>query len=55
MAGEIALISPSPDTAKPETYSERALAVACSAASEILGVARRNEHCAALARSGQAQ
>jgi predicted ATPase len=28
MAGEIALISPSPDAAKPETYFERALAVA---------------------------
>ena len=28
MAGEIALMSPSPDAAKPETYFERALAVA---------------------------
>ena len=28
MAGEIALMSPSPDAAKPQTYFERALAVA---------------------------
>ena len=54
IAGEIALKSPEPDTAKAEAYFERALAVARSAAGKVLGTPRRNEHGAALARSGQA-
>ena len=54
IAGEIALKSPEPDAAKAEAYFERALAVARAAASKILGTARRDEHGAALARSGQA-
>ena len=54
MAGEIALKSPEPDAAKAEAYFERALAVARAAASKVLGTARRDEHGAALARSGQA-
>ena len=54
LAGEIALKSPEPDTAKAEAYFERSLAVARMTASQILGTARRNEHGAALARSGQA-
>ena len=54
IAGEIALKSPQPDAAKAEAYFERALAVARQAASKVLGTPRRNEHGAALARSGQA-
>ena len=54
IAGEIALLSPEPDAAKAEAYFERALAVARAAAGQILGTTRRNEHGAALARSGQA-
>ena len=54
IAGEIALKSPEPDAAKAEAYFERALAVARAAASKVLGTARRDEHGAALARSGQA-
>ena len=54
IAGEIALMSPEPDAAKAEAYFERALAVARATAGKILGTARRDEHGAALARSGQA-
>ena len=54
VAGEIALKSPEPDVAKAEALF-RACARCCpSAASQVLGTARRNEHGAALARSGQA-
>ena len=52
--GEIALLSVEPDAAKAEAYFERALAVARQQQREILGTARRDEHGAALARSGQA-
>ena len=55
VAGDIALMSGEPDAAKAEAYFERALAVARGAAGKILGIARRDEHGAAVARSGQAQ
>ena len=51
---EIALKSPKPDAAKAEAYFERALAVARQQQAKVLGTARRDEHGAALARSGQA-
>ena len=53
IAGEIALKSAEPDAAKAEAYFDPALAVARSAG-KVLGASRRNEHGAALARSGQA-
>ena len=53
IAGEVALKSPEQDTAKAEAYFERARCRS-PAASEVLGTPRRNEHGAALARSGQA-
>jgi predicted ATPase len=52
-AGEIALLSANRDAAKAEAYFERALAVARQT-SKVLGTARRNEHGAPLALSGQA-
>ena len=51
-AGKIALNSPQPDAAKAEEYFERALGVARRQGGKILGTARRDEHGAALARSG---
>ena len=53
IAGEIALKSPKPDAAKAQAHFERALAVARSTASQILGTPRRHEPRAALARPGQ--
>jgi tetratricopeptide (TPR) repeat protein len=53
IAGEIALKAPQSSSTKAEAYFERALAWP-PAASKILGTARRHEHGAALARSGQA-
>ena len=52
IAGEIALLSPEPDAARAEEYFERGLAI--GAAGEVLGIARRDEHGTAVARSGQA-
>ena len=54
VAGEIVLKSPEPDAAKAQAYFEHALAVARAQAGKVLGTTRRNEHGAALARSGQA-
>ena len=54
IAGEIALMSPAPDATKAQAYFERALAVARQQHNKILGTPRRDEHGAALARSGQA-
>jgi hypothetical protein len=48
-AGEIALMSLEPDATKAETYFEHALIVAREQQAKSLGVARRNEHGAALA------
>jgi hypothetical protein len=50
LAGEIAVLEPKPDAAKAERFFRR-----CSrapAASKVLGTPHRNEHGAALARSG---
>ena len=55
LAGEIALMSPERDAARAEAYFERSLASRTSAASQVLGTARRDEHGAAVARSGKAQ
>jgi tetratricopeptide (TPR) repeat protein len=52
IAGEIALLQPKPDMAKAEAYLNRALNVARAQQGKILGTPRRNEHGAALARSG---
>ena len=52
IAGEIALRSPERDTAKAQSYFDRALAVARAAASKILGTPRGHEPGASLARSG---
>ena len=54
MAGEIALKSPEPDAAKAEALFRARARGRASTASKILGTPRRNEHGAALARSGQA-
>jgi hypothetical protein len=54
IAGEIALKSPEKDAEKAEAYFDRALGHFAPPASQIMGVARRDEHGAALARSGQA-
>ena len=55
IAGEIALKSlVEPDAAKAEAYFRARARGRASAASKILGTPRRDEHGAALARSGQA-
>ena len=51
-AGEIALMSPQPDTTKAEAIFRARTRDRASAASKILGTACRDEHGAALARSG---
>jgi tetratricopeptide (TPR) repeat protein len=53
VTGEIALKPPEADVTKAQVYFERALRGAC-AAGKIMGTARRDEHGATLARSGQA-
>jgi hypothetical protein len=54
IAGEIALLSSEPDAAKAEAHFVRALTVARAQQGQVLGIARSDEHGAALARSGQA-
>ena len=52
LAGEIALLSPEPDVAKAERYFERALVGRARSTGKVLGIARGDEHGAAVARSG---
>ena len=54
VAGEIALMSAEPDAAKAPAYFERALVVARAQQAKSWEATRRNEHGAAVARSGQA-
>ena len=54
IAGEIALKSPAPDRRKSRSVFRSCARGCASAASKVLGTARRDEHGAALARSGQA-
>ena len=54
VAGEIALLSPEPDAAKAEDVFRARTFGRAPATSEVLGAARRDEHGATLARSGQA-
>jgi predicted ATPase len=54
-AGEIVLKSPRADAEKAQAYFPARAHYGASAASQIMGTPRRNEHGATLARSGQAK